>query len=333
MNTQLPSLWLIVPCYNEGSSGGDCLRLTAPQFLEELDLLIENGKVAPDSRILFVDDGSTDDTWKIICDLSASGPRYAGISLSRNYGHQSALLAGLMEARGRCDICITLDRDGQDDIRTTERMVDAYEEGSDVVCGVRSSREADGAFKRATAEGFYHILEKLGADVVFNHADYRLLSSRALEGLAQFSESNLYLRGLVPLVGFPSTTVEYERHEREAGKSHYPLRKMISLAVDGVTSLSVKPIRIITALGIVFSALSFVAIVWAIVSALLGHTVAGWASTICVVGFIGGLQLLCLGVIGEYVGKIYVEAKRRPRFIVAERTGEASSEKRGAHAA
>lgn len=333
MNDLLPLLWLVVPCYNEGSSGGDCLRLTAPKFLEEVDLLIEKGKVASDSCILFVDDGSMDDTWKIICDLSASEPRYTGISLSRNCGHQNALLAGLMEARGRCDICITLDCDGQDDIRAIGKMVDAYEGGSDVVYGVRSSREADSAFKRSTAEGFYRILEKLGADVVFNHADYRLLSSRALEAVTQFPERNLYLRGMVPLVGFSSTTVEYERQEREAGKSHYPLRKMMSLAIDGVTSLSVKPIRIITAIGIFFSALSLVAIIWAIVSALLGHTVAGWASMICVVGLIGGLQLLCLGVIGEYVGKIYIEVKHRPRFIVAERAGDTDSTKRETHAA
>lgn len=314
-------MWLIVPCYNEGSTGNDCLKLTAPLFLDELDLLISDDKISPNSLILFVNDGSQDDTWEIICDLAASNFHYTGIALSRNYGHQNALLAGLMEARNKCDICISLDCDGQDDIGAIEKMIDAYEEGSDVVYGVRSSRKTDTVFKRGTAEGFYKILGKLGGDVVFNHADYRLLSSRALDGLAQFPESNLYLRGMVPLIGFPSTTVEYERRERKAGKSHYPLRRMTSLAIDGITSLSVKPIRIITAIGIAFSALSLAAIVWAVVSALLGQTVAGWTSTICVVGFIGGLQLLCLGVIGEYVGKIYLETKHRPRYIVQERTG------------
>lgn len=324
--SSVPVLWLIVPCYNEGSSGDNCLKLTAPDFLNELTALSDAQKISPSSRILFVNDGSSDNTWEIICDLAASDSHYTGISLSRNRGHQNALLAGLMEARGKCDITISIDCDGQDDIHAMEEMIDAYGAGADVVYGVRSSRESDTVFKRATAEGFYKILEKLGADVVFNHADYRLLSARALDGLAQFSETNLYLRGMVPLVGYPSTTVEYERKNRKAGKSHYSLKRMISLALDGTTSLSVKPIRIITGIGIAFSVLSLVAIIWAIVSALLGQTVAGWASTMCAVGLIGGLQLLCLGVIGEYIGKIYLEVKNRPRFIVAERTDSKDEE-------
>lgn len=254
--------------------------------------------------------------------MAAADSHYLGISLSHNQGHQNALLAGLMEARGQCDVTISIDCDGQDDIHAIKDMIDAYKAGFDVVYGVRSQRKTDTAFKRVTAEGFYRVLEKLGADVIFNHADYRLMSTRALDGLSQFPESNLYLRGIVPLVGYPAAKIEYERKEREAGKTHYSLRKMISLALNGITSLSIRPLRIITAIGIAFSILSLVAIIWALSSAALGQVVAGWTSTMCAVGLIGGLQLLCLGVIGEYIGKIYLEVKKRPRFIVAERTGQ-----------
>lgn len=322
MNTPYaPLLWLVIPCYNEGGATEEsCLRLTAPRFLEEIVSLAENEAISPDSRILLVNDGSTDNTWEIISELAVLDSHFIGISLSRNCGHQNALFAGLLEANENCDICISIDCDGQDDIHAIESMVEAYKAGADVVYGVRSSRKKDSTFKRVTAEGFYKVLEKLGADVVFNHADYRLLSARALKSLSEFSETNLYLRGLIPLIGYPSTTVKYERQEREAGKSHYPLRKMISFALDGITSLSVKPIRIITCIGIVFSVLSFFAIIWAIIAVALGQTVAGWASTICVIGFIGGLELLCLGIIGEYVGKAYLEVKHRPRFIISERT-------------
>lgn len=318
--SKLPILYLVIPCYNEGGSAQEsCLELMAPRFLEKIDSLINSNIISDNSKILFVNDGSSDNTWEIIKKLVRSNPHFMGISLSRNYGHQSALFAGLMEARDNCDICVSLDCDGQDDINAIDQMVNAYNEGADVVYGVRSSRNSDNAFKRITAESFYKILEKLGANVVFNHADYRLLSSHVIESLSEFTETNLYLRGLVPLVGYQSATVEYERHERESGKSHYPLKKMISFALDGITSLSIKPIRIITGIGILFSLLSLVAIIWAIVATALGQAVAGWASTICVVGLIGGLQLLCLGVIGEYIGKIYLEVKRRPRYIISER--------------
>lgn len=320
MTTPKPTLWLVIPCYDEGSSGGDCLELMAPIFLDELRTLISDEAIASDSRILFVNDGSNDNTWDVISKLAAKDEHFLGISLSRNFGHQKALLAGLMEARAHCDVSISIDCDGQDDIHAIERMIGAYEEGFDVVYGVRESRDTDTAFKRASAEGFYKLLKRLGADVVFNHADYRLLSKRALDGLARFTESNLYLRGIVPLIGYPSTSVGYDRSERKAGSSHYPLKKMISLALDGVTSLSIKPIRIITGIGMLFSILSVLAIIWVVVDAFMGKTITGWASTMCAIGLIGGLQLLCLGVIGEYVGKIYLEVKERPRFIVSERT-------------
>lgn len=310
----------MIPCYNEGSAGDDCIRKTAPVFLKTLAGLVESGKCSESSRICFVDDGSKDDTWSIIQELSISNPHVTGIRLSRNFGHQGALLAGLMEARGKCDLTISMDCDGQDDPAVAEQMVDAFEQGYDVAYGVRSSRETDTWFKRVTAESFYKLMSSMGVETVFNHADYRMLSNRALDSLAEFREVNLFLRGMVPLVGYPSTTIEYARAERTAGESHYPLRKMISLALNGITSLSIKPIRIISAIGIAFSLLGVVGLCWGIVSVILGHAVAGWASTISVICVLGGLQLLSLGVIGEYVGKIYLETKRRPRFIVSERT-------------
>ena len=227
-----------------------------------------------------------------------------------------------MEAKDKCDITISIDCDGQDDINAMDEMVDAYRDGCEVVYGVRSRRDTDTFFKRFTAEGFYHLMNFLGADIVFNHADYRLISSRALQEFANFKEVNIFLRGMVPLVGFKSTSVYYERHERLAGESHYPLKKMLALAFDGITSLSVKPIRFITGLGLIFSVLSFVGVLWAVIASILGRTVAGWASTMCIVCFMGGVQLLCLGVIGEYIGKIYLETKARPRYIISERTWE-----------
>lgn len=326
--TKQPILWIIVPCFNEGttSRGGatdSALLQTAPVFLKKLESLITNSKINEQSCICYVNDGSTDNTWELIEQLSKQNPHYRGVSLSRNRGHQNALLAGLMEAKDNCDITISIDCDGQDDINAMDAMIDAYTQDYDVVYGVRSKRETDTAFKRMTAEGFYKILNSMGAEVVFNHADYRLMSSAALEGLAEFPEVNLYLRGMVPLVGFNSTTVEYERFERVAGESHYPLGKMISLAVNGITSLSIKPIRFISIAGIIFSLVGFAGVIWAIVTALMGSSTVGWASTICVVCLIGGIQLLCLGVIGEYIGKIYLESKRRPRFIVEKRTWNA----------
>lgn len=313
---QKPVLYIVIPCYNEQ----EVLPITAPMFLKKLTQLCDDGLIADDSRIMFVNDGSSDDTWELIRALSEENEHYIGISQSRNRGHQNALLAGLMEARDRCDISISIDCDGQDDIDAMDKMVAEYLDGCDVVYGVRSSRETDSFFKRTTAQGFYKLLEKMGAEVVYNHADYRLLSARVLRELANFKEVNLFLRGMVPLVGFKSTCVEYSRAERLAGESKYPIKKMLSLAADGITSLSVKPLRLITSFGVFVAALSFIGVIWAIVSALCGETVAGWASTTCIVCFVSGVQLMCLGIIGEYIGKIYLETKGRPRYIISERT-------------
>ena len=309
-------LYIVVPCYNEEK----VLPITAPMFRQKLDGLTAQGLISPNSRVLFVDDGSSDGTWALIQQLSREDPRCLGLRQSRNRGHQSSVLAGLMESRDRCAITISIDCDGQDDINAMDEMVRAYHAGSEVVYGVRGSRETDTFFKRFTAEGFYKLLSAMGAEVVFNHADYRLISARVLRELDRFQEVNLYLRGLVPLAGFPSSSVSYERHERLAGKSHYPLGKMLSLAADGVTSLSTKPLELITALGIFISLLSFVGVIWAVVMQLTGHTVAGWASMVAILCFMGGIQLICLGVIGVYVGKIYMESKHRPRYIISERT-------------
>ena len=313
-----PILYIVIPCYNEEK----VLPITSGMFLEKINTLAAAGKISPESRVLFVNDGSKDSTWNIITELAAKDEHYIGISQSRNRGHQNTVLAGLMEAKDKCDITISIDCDGQDDINAMEEMVDAYREGCEVVYGVRSRRDTDTFFKRFTAEGFYHLMNFLGADIVFNHADYRLISSRVLQEFANFKEVNIFLRGMVPLVGFKSTSVYYERHERLAGESHYPLKKMLALAFDGITSLSVKPIRFITGLGLIFSVLSFIGVLWAIVASILGRTVVGWASTMCIVCFMGGIQLLCLGVIGEHIGKIYLETKARPRYIISERTWE-----------
>ncbi len=311
-----PILYIVIPCYNEQ----EVLPITAPMFLGKLSSLIEKGKISDDSRIMFVNDGSKDGTWDVISALSAENEHYIGISQSRNRGHQNALLAGLMEAKDKCDITISIDCDGQDDIGAMDKMLDEYLGGCEVVYGVRSARETDTFFKRTTAQGFYKFLAAMGAEVVYNHADYRLLSSRVLNELAEFKEVNLFLRGMIPLVGFKSTCVEYERAERLAGESKYPLRKMLALAADGVTSLSVKPLRLITSFGVFVALLSFIGVIWAIVTAICGNTVAGWASTTCIVCFVGGVELICMGIIGEYVGKIYLETKHRPRYIISERT-------------
>lgn len=322
MRSKTPVLYIIIPCYNEEQ----VLPLTAPVFLETLTALTESGKVAPESRVLFVNDGSRDSTWSIIRSLAREDERYVGISQSRNRGHQNAVLAGLMEAMERADITISIDCDGQDDPGAMEAMVDEYLGGSEVVYGVRSKRETDTFFKRFTAESFYRLLNRMGAEVVFNHADYRLISARVLREFARFEEVNLFLRGMVPLVGFRSSSVYYERHERLAGESHYPLKKMLALAFDGITSLSVKPIRMVTGMGFVVAALSFIGILWAVISALCGRTVQGWASMTCIICFVSGIQLIALGVIGEYVGKTYLETKRRPRWIISGRTWEEDGE-------
>ena len=313
-----PRLCIVVPCYNEEA----VLPVTAPMFLDKIRELIELGKIDASSRIMFVNDGSKDGTWPIIEQLARENKHFFGISQSRNRGHQNAVLAGLMEAKDDFDITISIDCDGQDDMGAMNRMVDEYLGGSEIVYGVRSSRETDTVFKRTTAEGFYRLLKLMGVETVFNHADYRLISARALQAFAEFEEVNLFLRGMLPLVGFRSSSVYYERHERLAGESHYPLKKMIALAVDGITSLSIKPIRLITGLGFLVACLSFICIIWSIVRALTGNTVPGWASTACIVSLLGGVQLLSLGIIGEYVGKIYMETKHRPRYIISERTDD-----------
>lgn len=311
-----PVLYIVIPCYNEQ----EVLPITAPMFLNKLHELAEKKLVSENSRILFVNDGSSDGTWDIIRALAASDEHYIGISQSRNRGHQNAVLAGLMEAKDHCDISISIDCDGQDDINAMDNMVRAYLDGCDIVYGVRNDRETDSFFKRTTAQGFYKFLSAMGAEIVYNHADYRLISARALHELAKFKEVNLFLRGMVPLVGFKSTSVEYKRAERIAGKSKYPLRKMLALAGDGVTSLSIKPLRLIMSFGVIVALLSFVGVIWAIVSALAGRAVAGWASMTCIICFVSGVQLICMGIIGEYIGKIYMETKHRPRYIISERT-------------
>ena len=314
----IPRLIIVIPCYNEQ----EVLPITAPQFLAKINQLASEGLISGDSRVMFVNDGSKDDTWNIIQRLADQDEHYIGIAQSRNRGQQNAVLAGLMEAKDMCDITISIDCDGQDDINAMDEMVKAYLEGCEIVYGVRSKRDTDTFFKRFTAESFYKLLNSMGAEVVFNHADYRLISSRALQELAKFKEVNIFLRGMVPLVGFKSTSVYYERSERAAGKSHYPLSKMLALAFDGITSLSIKPIKMIIGMGVFVAFISFIGIIWAVVEAILGKTVMGWASTTCIICFLSGVQLISVGVIGEYIGKIYMEVKQRPRYIISERTWE-----------
>lgn len=315
-----PILYVIIPCYNEE----EVLPVTSVQFLNKLEFLIREKGISPASKILFVDDGSRDNTWNIIVQLSTQNRHFCGIRQSRNRGHQNAVLAGLMEAKDKCDITISIDCDGQDDINAMDKMVEEYLKGNEIVYGVRNKRETDTFFKRFTAQSFYKIMRHMGVETVYNHADYRLVSSRVLQEFSNFKEVNIFLRGIIPLVGFQSTAVYYERHERIAGESHYPLSKMLSLAIDGITSLSVKPIRFITGMGFIVSLLSFCLLVWIIIRYFIGMTVQGWASTCAIVAFIGGIQLICLGVIGEYIGKIYLETKARPRYIISERTQENS---------
>ena len=313
-----PVLWFVIPCYNEEK----VLPITAPIFLEKLRDLSGRGLISDNSRILFVNDGSGDSTWEIIQRLADEDEHYEGISQSRNRGHQNAVLAGLMEAMDRCDITISIDCDGQDDINASDKMVEEYLNGAEVVYGVRSKRETDTWFKRFTAEGFYKIMNAMGAEVVFNHADYRLISSMVLHHFADYEEVNIFLRGLIPLVGFRSATVYYERAERMAGESHYPLKKMLALAFNGITSLSIKPITMITTMGAIFSFIGLLFMVWVIIGAIAGRTASGWASLICMICLLGGIQLISIGIIGQYIGKTYMETKRRPRYIISERTWE-----------
>lgn len=308
-----PVLYIVVPCYNEE----EVLPETSKRLKVKMESLMEVGKISPKSKVMFVNDGSKDRTWAMIEELHGKDPLFSGVNLSRNRGHQNALLAGLMTAKDRCDMTISMDADLQDDIDAVDAMVDKFREGCDIVYGVRSSRKKDTFFKRFTAEAFYRLMNFMGAETVFNHADYRLLSRRALEGLAEFKEVNLFLRGIVPMIGYTSATVEYERGERFAGESKYPLKKMISFAMEGITSLSTKPIRYITFLGVLIFLVSIIMLIVFIAKWALGMTVAGWASVICSVWAIGGLILLSLGIIGEYIGKIYLETKERPRFLIS----------------
>ena len=306
------TLYLAIPCYNEAA----VLPETARRLREKFTALRAAGTIGPLSRICMIDDGSKDGTWQIISDLHAQDPVFSGIRLSRNRGHQNALLCGLMTLRGRADCVISMDADLQDDINAIDAMLAAFRDGNDIVYGVRASRRQDSAFKRASAQGYYRLLRALGADVVYNHADYRLMSRRALDALAEYKEVNLFLRGLVPLVGYPSTVVYYERGKRFAGESKYPLRKMLSFAWEGVSSLTVSPLRLITRIGMLMFLVSIAMLIYFLVRHFTGHTVAGWSSLAVSIWAIGGLQILSMGVIGEYVGKIYMEAKARPKFII-----------------
>lgn len=304
------TLYIVIPCYNEE----DVLRETARQLLAKMDSMSK--KISGGSRIVFVNDGSKDKTWDIIKELHQSNPVYSGINLSRNRGHQNALLAGLMTVKDYCDMAISMDADLQDDIGAIDEMVDKFYRGYDIVYGVRSKRNTDTFFKRFTAEGFYKMMSALGADTVYNHADYRLMSKRALEGLAKFKEVNLFLRGMVPMIGYSSATVYYVRNERFAGESKYPLKKMLAFAFEGITSLSTKPIRIIVMLGSIILGVSVLMLIWSVAGFYRGTTVPGWASIMVSIWGIGGILILSVGVVGEYIGKIYLETKERPRYIV-----------------
>ena len=310
----MTNLYLAIPCYNEE----EVLRDSAGKLLKKYETMMAEHKITFDSKIVFIDDGSKDRTWQIIEELHRENPVFQGIKLSRNRGHQNALLCGLMTLKDKADAVISIDADLQDDINTFDEMVAKFEEGCDVVYGVRSKRETDTFFKRFTAEAFYKILNHMGAKVIFNHADFRLMSRRALEAFSLYKETNIFLRGMVPLIGYKSAIVKYERSERLAGESKYPLKKMLALAWEGITSLSIQPIRVITWSGIIIFIVSLIMIIYSLVSFFIGASVSGWASTLCSIWALGGLQLLAIGIIGEYIGKIYMETKRRPRFIVEE---------------
>ncbi len=305
-------LYLVIPCYNEEA----VLPETAKRLKEKLNEMIRGGIISSKSKIAFVDDGSKDRTWELICQLHESDPIFSGVKLSRNKGHQNALLGGLMTVKEKADMVISMDADLQDDINVIDQMVEKFYEGNDVVYGVRNSRKTDTAFKKFTAQGFYKLMKTLGVEIVYNHADYRLMSRRALDGLAEFKEVNLFLRGIVPLIGYRSCTVEYERGERFAGESKYPLKKMLNFAFEGITSFSVKPIRLITALGFFIFSISILMLIYFLIVYLIGKTVSGWTTIVISVWALGGLQLLALGVIGEYIGKIYLETKSRPKYII-----------------
>lgn len=306
------TLYMVIPCYNEQ----EVLHETARQLKEKMESLKSRNMISDKSRIVFVNDGSKDNTWSIIEELHQSDSIFRGIKLSRNKGHQNALMAGLMTVKNECDAAISLDADLQDDINAIDAMVEKFREGCDIVYGVRSARKTDTFFKKFTAESFYKIMEKMGVEVTYNHADYRLMSKRALDALEQFKEVNLFLRGIVPMIGYKTDCVYYERKERFAGESKYPLKKMIAFAMEGITSLSVKPIGMITALGVGIFTISIIMLIYFLVRHFIGQTVEGWTSLAVSVWAIGGLQLLAIGIIGEYIGKIYLETKARPKFII-----------------
>jgi len=307
-----PILNLVIPCYNEE----EALPYTEKELNKKMKQLIDDELISKDSKVVLVNDGSEDNTWEVIEKLHNKNNMYVGIKLSRNKGHQNALLAGLMYAKDNSDISISMDADLQDDINVIDKMIEEYNNGSEVVYGVRSSRKKDTFFKKFTAEGFYKFMKLMGVDIVFNHADCRLMSKKALEGLSEFSEVNLFLRGIVPQVGYKSSIAYYERNERVAGESKYPLKKMLSFAIDGITSFSVKPLKLITTLGFITTILSFIILIYSLIVKAIGNTVEGWTFIICSIWLIGGIQMLCLGIIGEYIGKIYNETKARPRYIV-----------------
>lgn len=313
---KLPVLYLIAPCYNEEA----VLPITYKLFENKLIQLINEEKISDKSRTLFINDGSSDSTWQIICNLAKEHKYITGICLSRNRGHQNALLAGLMEAKDLCDVTVTLDCDGQHDINAVDIMLEKYAEGNEIVYGVRNSRTGDSLFKKVFSELYYKLINVLGGEVITNHADYRLVSSKVLNAFEDFHEVNIFLRGLFPLVGFKSTTINYDQFDRAAGKSHYSLSKMLTLAVDGITSLSIKPIRIITGVGILVAFVSFIGVVYSFITFFAGKTVPGWASMTSTLCFVSGIQLISLGIIGEYVGKTYMETKQRPRYIISDRT-------------
>ena len=320
----MQKLYLVIPCYNEE----EVLPETSKQLRAKMETLMAAGKISKESRIVFVNDGSKDRTWEIIESLHKENPLFQGIKLSRNKGHQNALLAGLMTVKEHCDMAISMDADLQDDIDEIDGMLEKYAEGCDIVYGVRNARDTDTAFKRKTAEGYYKVMGLLGADIVYNHADYRLMSKRALDGLEQFKEVNLFLRGVVPMIGYKSDKVYYARKERFAGESKYPLKKMLAFAWEGLTSLSVKPIRMIMTLGSAIFLVSIAMLIYSLVRHAMGATMVGWTSTVVSIWAIGGLQLLAIGIIGEYIGKVYLETKQRPKFIVEEYLKDEDAEKK-----
>lgn len=323
MNNMQPTVYLVIPCYNEE----EVLPETVRRLTEKLRKMRQAGLAGEKSRMLFVDDGSKDRTWELISAFSEENPLISGLKLAHNRGHQNALLAGLMEAKDRADCAISLDADLQDDIEVLDEFVQKFLEGCDVVYGVRKKRETDSFFKRTTAQGFYNVMRTLGVETVYNHADYRLMSRRALDALSEYREVNLFLRGIVPLIGYRSDYVYYDRHERFAGESKYPLKKMIAFALDGITSFSVKPLKIISNLGILLSVLSVGGLIYALISYFTGNAVAGWTATVSSIWLLGGIQLLCIGVVGGYVGKIYSEVKARPRYRIEQKSGDLPEEK------